>query len=1367
MNMNRIKEILAIFLAHFFVFQPFFVTYTSASDLSNTPSSQRIPLNNTNLYCYNLHTASLNKFNPYNIFSTPIFYPVFSANLVTQELAKSKDAETVKESGSSATSETSAYSDTGTSNTHSNNQIIEDETVLFQDAEADFKAKNWEDAESKYRKFIKAFPNDPRAAGAYLKLANLLEEDPYRYKEVISMLDKAVELTPQTRTAHEAKTIIARFYYQTGKYSQSLDLLREVLHETQDWSMFKYANYLMKIVSLADRQEKKGAMIPSCGTKSLAEVLEIKGKKTPNVVSQKKKVVSLDELKKEAEKNKVNAVGVKLTQIEEAKEIPWIAHLKYNHFVVVTGIDGEQVKIIDSDSGEAVLARAEFQKRWSGYALVFPKKEQEIDKSYLLSAEQMQEVVGGHHLHGGQANYGGPEENPSATYDKGPSRTGGCGKSPGMPNLMLSLAISNLVVQDTDIMYEGRGPTVLIERTYNSDDHTEGIFGRGWTSNYEVSLTEDASKNVGIKGVSGARLHFTLGGGTYNPPRWNYDELGKNADGTFDLWVKNENVTKHFDANGNLVSITDKNGNKVTLQYDSNNRLSSVADAVGRITTFNYGTNGKVESITDPLGRQAFYYYNSNNDLIKTTDMAGNIAEYTYNYTYQNATYMNSIITAKGTTAITYGPFSGDVPIVVTSITDPAGNTKSYDPWYGTSYGDVSACMGGPEHGVTDANGHTTSYFVKGPDGETTAITDILCNKWQRGLDSNGMINSITDPYGNKTTFLRDNRGNITKITDPLGNKVQFTYDTGTNKDNLTGSSDPAGNSYLYEYDANSNLTKITDSVNNITTFAYGSYGELTTLTDARGNTLYFTYDSSGNLSTMTNPVGGKDSYTYDSIGRVVAYNNPKGNTTSYTYDELDRIKRVDYPDGSTKSFTYDCCGLSTVTDSNGTLIFTYYNDNRLEKFIDIYGKTISYDYDAAGNLTSLTYPDGKVVSYKYDAADRLIEVKDWLNNATTYEYDNASRLINVNYPDGSTITHEYDKASRLTSILDYSADATINGVFQYTLDALGNRTEVSYYQPLMATPASQNVSYTYDNDNRLLTAGTTTFSYDNNGNLTSKTVGSSKTSYTPYLNNDMLAQVTTGGKTYSYKYDGLGNRTTRDDTRYVVDPSGALSTILAETDTSGKITAYYVYGLGLVSKITSEGKAYYYHYDGLGSTIAITDSSGNIVNKYAYDAFGSVLKSEEQISNSFKYVGRFGVMDEGNGLLYMRARYYDPGVGRFINKDPIGLLGGLNMYVYGGNNPVNKVDPSGEFVIPYIIRVVATVLLIVGELLFPLTPPEPIQTEDSSEESEVVTEWEGSAGPGNKPTNCPIQQKKRFSEKKNKVKVPPKRPRLKIRTVR
>ena len=113
------------------------------------------------------------------------------------------------------------------------------------------------------------------------------------------------------------------------------------------------------------------------------------------------------------------------------------------------------------------------------------------------------------------------------------------------------------------------------------------------------------------------------------------------------------------------------------------------------------------------------------------------------------------------------------------------------------------------------------------------------------------------------------------------------------------------------------------------------------------------------------------------------------------------------------------------------------------------------------------------------------------------------------------------------------------------------------------------------------------------------------------------------------------------------------------------------------MAKVTPENAYYFYHYDGLGSTVAITDSNGDVVNTYAYSPYG-LVGGQETIPNPFKYVGRFGVMDEGNGLYFMRARYYDPEVGRFINKDPIGFLGGLNLYAYVGNNALNLVDPLG-----------------------------------------------------------------------------------------
>jgi RHS repeat-associated protein len=377
------------------------------------------------------------------------------------------------------------------------------------------------------------------------------------------------------------------------------------------------------------------------------------------------------------------------------------------------------------------------------------------------------------------------------------------------------------------------------------------------------------------------------------------------------------------------------------------------------------------------------------------------------------------------------------------------------------------------------------------------------------------------------------------------------------------------------------------------------------------------------------------------------------------------------------------------VSDQNGTVGFTYNDASRLTEVQDVYGNVIGYGYDNTGNLTSLTYPGNKTVTYGYDYANRLTKVTDWLGNTTTYEYGVTGNFVKTVYPDGSSVVHQFDKASRLKSIVDFKADNTMNAVFDYTLNELGNREGISSHQPLNVMPDPPDAIYTYNYDNRLATIyGGTTFTHDANGNLRTKTVGSTTTTYTWNYGNMLTDIAVTGGSTYHYAYDGLGNRVKKIDssgeTRYIVDPSESPSRVLAETDVNNHITAYYVYGLGLISKITPPdytppNQAYYYHYDGIGSTIAITNSSGNVVKSYSYDTFGKMTsESIEQFSNPFRYVGKYGVMDDGNGLLDMRARYYDPEIGRFINKDPIGWRGGINMYAYVLNNPVNFVDPLG-----------------------------------------------------------------------------------------
>ncbi|ANE58082.1 hypothetical protein AYM39_22680 (plasmid) [Methylomonas sp. DH-1] len=800
-------------------------------------------------------------------------------------------------------------------------------------------------------------------------------------------------------------------------------------------------------------------------------------------------------------------------------------------------------------------------------------------------------------------------------------------------------------------------------------------------------------KAVSVQLGDRALSYRQLPDGSFVAPPGVTTQLIKNANGTYKLSERFGTVLA-FDANRRIQSLTDIDGNALSFTY-TGDLLTQVKDAYNRTLTLSY-TAGKLTQVADNQGRAVTYSY-TGNDLTQFRDPENKLWQYGYDAQHQILTVTDPVN-----------------QVIVSNVYDDHHRVTQQTAPRETGNALYTLHYTGLSSAEQDPAGHRTTYYYDDQSGRTVAVENALGQIAKTQYDGQGHVIQTTDALGHATQISYDANHNptqslnalnqatsfgydaqlrLTQVSDALNHASQIDYDAehhpiaarnALNQQTATAytvaglvqsKTDARNTTTQYTYDANGHPAAAKTGTHPAVASQYDGIGRLTSLTDQAGAVTQFQYDKRGLLLTRTDPLGKINSSTYDNAGRPVSHTDRNGDVVTSNYTASGKLNQIVYPGNSTVNFDYNNLDrLTTMTDPTGTTSNSYDAAGRLTGTTDPNGFQVSYQYDAAGNLTQLTYPGNKTVGYGYDALNRLNSVTiNWLNKTETYSYDAAGRLTQAARFNASQTQYGYDNADRLTSLSHKTSGNATLASYAYTLDANGNRTQAVVNEAKLPEQLINNSqSYTYNTTkNRLTQQNSTALTYDQEGQL--KTQGTTNYAY------DYAHRLISQGN-QSYVYDGIGNRikATRNGqvTKYIYDAAGNL---LAEANNSNVISKYYIYGKGLTAMVdAATGQLYVYHFDGTGHTVALTNASQQTVNTYAYDPYGKLMAQTETIAQPFKYAGQVGIQAEGNNLYYMRARYYDANLGRFISEDPIGHNGGLNLYAYVGGNPIMLVDPTG-----------------------------------------------------------------------------------------
>lgn len=790
-------------------------------------------------------------------------------------------------------------------------------------------------------------------------------------------------------------------------------------------------------------------------------------------------------------------------------------------------------------------------------------------------------------------------------------------------------------------------------------------------------------------------------------------------------------------ADGTVKSFTNALGDVFNYAYDPNALLETANypdfDGISRQTAFTYDRNDfpRTQTASPTLQIGTATRYNQIGEMLSLTDPKKFVYGYSYQPDWINDQLFNSrvietlpvldgqtgpaytniwdydpagrLVASRNAqdqeTLITYSSrVDSGVHLMVATATLPPANTGD-DPYTREFVYDPLDRL--VSH--TNEDGKTTKYTYgveeNAQDGlfySTVTITDPEQRTMVVTLNPNGALARTVRGSGAdaiEQSYRYDALGRLIEVSEtrsagePVITRYSYTYVASENaiKVEVTRNADPTVLSTQY-LNPLGQVIKEVDAVGAARTFAFSPWGMMSGYTDAGGKSLAYKFDSAGRFHQTNLPDGTSVERVLDANGNVTALSNGSGQEITRSYD----------------------------------------NWNRLLSRTSAAGETVGYDYTPMSLLKTLTYPDLKTVSYTYDGLNRMLTVTDWAARVTHYGYNPVGQVTSTTLPNGVVTIHAYDNAGQLTSI-ETTQGANIIAQLGYTVNSAGLRTTAVSVLPLppviptdpvtleynaanQATTfdgsdlertangslitlpnAGLSVDLGYDDLNRVTTVGTDTYGYDLEGHRVETSLAGVTRKYAidpgtysdPRINYPLFQPLQQTGR-YDDAQGGSGMLpdVAMPGPAYPALVNRPLDRVLEIRDAQDDIVQRLVYGLGLLSLELADGAYRAFHFDSRGSTLALSDDEGYLSDRYAYDVYGALSAANGQTSNPFLYNGRDGVMDDRNGLLYMRSRHFAPGLFNFAQRDmlfgdPFGPQS-LNRYSYVQNNPISLVDPLG-----------------------------------------------------------------------------------------